>query len=321
VNRLKYGVIDFHCDALSKLQEQPDIRFAGDTRLDVSAKTLEQGGVRLQCFAVFLLDDSENATIGRVLEQISLFRTEVEPAGYPLVTSRQQLENLAASGGRGALLSLEGAHGLEGNLKYLQCCYDLGVRLLGLTWNNANWAADGVMEPRGGGFTAKGLELVQACYKLGIILDVSHLSVQGFWQLAELAEKEGKPFIASHSNSLSVCSHPRNLNDEQIRAIIRLNGRIGLTFVPYFVKKTQGPVKMTDLLPHLEHMCSLGAEKHIMFGSDFDGIDRYIEGLKDASHYQNWKELLLKHYPEALVDKWLYHNAMEFLQSWLPATK
>ncbi|GGA39094.1 dipeptidase [Paenibacillus physcomitrellae] len=318
---MKWGIIDFHCDALSKLQENPEIRFEEDERLDVSAKKLSQGGVGLQCFAIFIDDEQEKARIGRVLEQISLYRTEVEKAGIPLVTSRQELAALnAAGGGTGGMLSLEGAHGLEGNLKYVQNCYDLGVRFLGITWNHANWAADGIMEPRGGGFTQKGHELVKLCHELGIILDVSHLSIKGFWELTEAAEKVGKPFIASHSNSIKICDHPRNLSDEQIRTIVRLGGRIGLTFVPPFVKAS-GPVKMTDLLPHLEHMCSLGAENHLMFGSDFDGIDEHIEGLEHAACYVSFKELLLKYYSEPLVDKWLSLNAMRFLQTWLPATK
>nr|WP_138493905.1 dipeptidase [Paenibacillus pinistramenti] len=317
---MKFGVIDFHCDALGKLQQHPDICFEEDERLDVSLHKLKQGSVGLQCFAVFITDDPEQARIGRVLEQLSLFRSRVEKAGIALVASRQELAALNAAGGIGGMLSLEGAHGLEGNLNYLQSCYDLGVRFLGITWNHANWAADGVMELRGGGFTERGKELIRRCHELGIVLDVSHLSVKGFWELTEAAEQAGRPFIASHSNSMAVCSHPRNLSDEQIRTIVRLGGRIGLTFVPPFVKPS-GPVKMTDLLPHLEHLCSLGAENHIMFGSDFDGIEEHILGLEDASKYAAWKELLLKYYSGQLVDKWLSVNALRFLQTWLPAIK
>ncbi|WP_223070429.1 dipeptidase [Paenibacillus caui] len=317
---MKFGIVDFHCDALSKLHQDPSIHFSDDQKLDVSAFKLKQGGIKLQCFAIFVSERLGQGRIGHILEQIRLFRTEVEACGLPLVTSRQQLAALVASGGSGGLLSLEGADALEGNLSYLRCCYDLGVRFLGITWNHANWAADGIMESRGGGFTQKGKELVQACHELGIILDVSHLSPKGFWELTELAETAGKPFIASHSNSFSVCNHPRNLSDEQIRAIVRLGGRIGITFVPYFVK-SEGPVKMTDLLPHLEYMCSLGAENHLVFGSDFDGIDHHIAGLENAAKYSDLREMLLKYYSGALADKWLYQNALKFLQTQIPATK
>lgn len=317
---MKFGIIDFHCDALMKLQLNPELNFQDDSKLDVTASKLKKGGVQLQCFAIYLAEQLGKPHIGLILEQIALYRTQIETCGIPLVTSRQQLAALAAVGETGAMLSIEGADGLEGHFGYLQCCYDLGVRFLGLTWNHANWAADGVMEPRGGGFTAKGKQLVKACHDLGIILDVSHLSQQGFWELTEMAESAGKPFIASHSNSISVCKHPRNLTDEQIRAIVRLGGRIGLTFVPPFVK-ADGPVKMTDLLPHIEHMCACGAENHLMFGSDFDGIDEHIEGLENAAGYSMFKEMLLKYYAETLVDKWLSQNAFKFLQTQLPSAK
>lgn len=317
---MKFGIVDFHCDALSKLQLNPELHFGDDPGLDVTASKLKKGGVQLQCFAIYLSEQLGQARIGLILEQIALYRTKVESCGLPLITSRQQLAALAAAGETGAMLSIEGADGLEGHFGYLQCCYDLGVRFLGLTWNHANWAADGVMEPRGRGFTAKGKQLVEACHDLGIILDVSHLSQQGFWELTEMAESAGRPFIASHSNSHSICKHPRNLTDEQIRAIVRLGGRIGLTFVPPFVK-TDSPVKMTDLLPHIEHMCACGAENNLMFGSDFDGIDEHIEGLENAAGYSAFKDMLLKYYAEPLVDKWLAQNALKFLQTHLPSTK
>lgn len=317
---MKTGIIDFHCDALSKLQQNTNLDFQSDSGLDVTAAKLEQGGVQLQCFAIYLSEKLGAGKIGHILEQLALFRTRVETSGLPLVTSRQQLAAITSTGNKGALLSLEGAEGLEGNFHYLQCIYNLGVRFIGITWNHANWAADGVLEPRGGGFTAKGKELIAACHKLGIVLDVSHLSQAGFWELSEWAEKAGKPFIASHSNSFSVCQHPRNLTDEQVRAIVRLGGRIGLTFVPQFVKAASR-VQMTDLLLHIEHLCACGAENHLMFGSDFDGIEEHIEGLEDASKYLFLKEMLLKTYPEPLVDKWLSQNALKFLQTQLPSAK
>lgn len=102
------------------------------------------------------------------------------------------------------------------------------MRFLGITWNYANWAADGVLEQRNGGFTEKGRMLIEWCNDSGMLLDVSHLSQAGFWELADLSTR---PFIASHSNAAAICGHVRNLNDEQIKALIAMDGRMGLTFI------------------------------------------------------------------------------------------
>ncbi|MBP1936345.1 dipeptidase [Paenibacillus sediminis] len=314
---MKRGIVDFHCDALSKMQMNPKINFASDERLDVSRLMLEEGGVMLQCFAIFLSPHFE-PHFELILDQMGLFKQKVSRANQiPLIQWREDIENLRASTHIGGLLSIEGADGLEGNMFYLQLCYEQGVRFLGLTWNYANWAADGVMEPRNGGFTKKGKVLVAKCNELGIILDVSHLSEQGFAELTELSQR---PFIASHSNSYTICNHVRNLKDDQIKAIIRMNGRIGLTFVPWFVRDTERVV-MEDLLPHIEHICELGGAKHLMLGSDFDGIDKWIVGLENAGKYQRFVDLLLRYYPEDLVLGILSGNALHFLNENLPARR
>ncbi len=317
---MAYKVVDFHCDALSKMQLDSNLEFMRDPRLDVNLERMEQGGVGLQCFAVFISERLGKPKIGHILDQIDLFRQKVMNSGVALITSVEELEAAEAAGQPGGVLSIEGADGLEGSFHYLQLCYDRGVRFLGLTWNFANWAADGILEPRGGGFTSQGVELVKACHKLGLLLDVSHLSIKGFWELAEISEQKGIPFIASHSNAYRICSHARNLRDDQIRAIISLGGRIGITFVPWFVKKAP-VVEMSDLLPHIEHICSLGGEKTIMFGSDFDGIESHINHLSHSGQFANLAELLLRHYSEELVRGWMSGNALSFLKTWLPQKK
>ncbi|SMF82025.1 membrane dipeptidase [Paenibacillus uliginis N3/975] len=309
-------VVDFHCDALSKLWENPKASFDNSPDLDVTLKSMEKGDVALQVFAVFLSEQYGRPSFERVMAQIDIFRAKLNGTGkLEWLKWRDQIREVRSGSKRWGLLSLEGVDGLEGNLFYVRLCYELGVRLMGLTWNHANWAADGVMEKRGGGLTDKGREMVQLCNELGIILDVSHLSVAGFWELAELVSR---PLIASHSNAYGVCPHPRNLSDEQIRALIAMDGRIGLTFVPWFIRRDTPTVKPEDLLPHVERICSLGGEHHMMFGSDFDGIDQWVEGLESPCKYQDWVNTLLKHYPEQLVQGWMSDNALNFLEQYLP---
>lgn len=312
----KFKVADFHCDALSKLQAEPDIDFNNDHRLDVTAERLAAGNVGLQVFAVYLSGTLGKPRFERILGQLELFRKRII-CGEGLRWLRWKEETVVTSAPESAwaMLSLEGVDGLEGNLFYAELLFELGVRFLGITWNYANWAADGVLESRNGGFTEKGRQLIEWCNTSGMLLDVSHLSPAGFW---ELAERSTRPFIASHSNAAAVCGHPRNLSDEQIKAVIAMDGRIGLTFVPWFVRNGGG-AKAEDLLKHIEHVCSLGGSRQLMFGSDFDGIDAWIEGLEHPGKYTELADLLLKHYPEDEVKGWLHGNAMRFLSTQLPS--
>lgn len=309
-------VADFHCDVLSKLQASPDLNFSNDPGLDVTADRLAAGGVKLQVFAIYLSTVRGNPSFESVLGQIELFRRKViGSGGLQWLRWKEEASLQVDRPDLYGMLSLEGVDGLEGNLFYAQLLYELGVRFLGVTWNYANWAADGVLEQRNGGFTQKGKELIEWCNRSGMLLDVSHLAPAGFW---ELAERSKRPFIASHSNAAAVCGHPRNLSDEQIKALITVDGRMGLTFVPWFVKEG-GMAKAEDLLRHIEHVCSLGGAGHLMFGSDFDGIDVWVEGLEHPGKFAEFAGLLLKHYPEELVKGWLSGNAMSFLRHNLPA--
>ncbi|ETT52221.1 dipeptidase [Paenibacillus sp. FSL H7-689] len=314
-----WRVADFHCDALSKILMQPALSFENAPQLDVNLQRLKEGNVGLQAFAIYLPEVLGRGKFEHVMGQLEIYRRRVErsqerPGGTQTLLWREQVAQVGQTGGPWGLITLEGVDGLEGNLFYLELCYQMGVRIIGLTWNYANWAADGVMEKRGAGLTEKGKELVRQCNEIGMLLDVSHLTEKGFWELADLSKR---PFIASHSNSYSVCPHVRNLKDDQIQAIIAREGRIGLTFVPWFVKQ-EGEVCIEDLLPHIEEICSLGGQHHLMMGSDFDGISTYIQRLEHSGHYPRLTEILLKHYDEHLVRGWLWGNAMSYLGEHLP---
>ncbi|MNB91587.1 Membrane dipeptidase [compost metagenome] len=313
-NMLK--VADFHCDALSKLQAEPEIDFKNDSRMDVTAERLAAGNVGLQVFAIYLSEARGKPGLNRVLGQLELFRKRMISSGeMRWLRWKEEAVIPAAAELPLGMLSLEGVDALEGNLFYAELLFELGVRFLGVTWNVANWAADGVLESRNGGFTEKGRALIEWCNSSGMLLDVSHLAPAGFW---ELAERSTRPYIASHSNAAAVCWHPRNLSDEQIKALITMDGRIGLTFVPWFVRDGGG-AKAEDVLKHIDHICALGGSRQLMFGSDFDGIDAWVEGLEHPGKYMAFAELLLKHYPENQVRGWLYGNAMSFLSSHLPS--
>ncbi|WIV20853.1 dipeptidase [Paenibacillus polygoni] len=320
--KLHIPAVDMHCDVLYKMQFEPSLDFLNDSELDVTMSRLLEGKVALQTFAIYLSERLGTPRFEHVYKQIEIYErlTGQESRELSLRPLRwkqdaQELRNLINQGEWQnknqiwSLLSLEGVDGLEGNLSYLDLIYDKGVRFIGVTWNYANWAADGILEERNGGFTYKGNLFIKKCNEIGLIVDVSHLSEAGFWELADLTER---PVIASHSNARTICPNPRNLTDDQIRAIIALNGRIGMTFVPWFVKQEEKVTK-ADLLQHIDHVCSLGGADHIMFGSDFDGIHQWIEGLEHPGKYPDLVELLQKHYSETIVRQFMYDNVLSFL--------
>lgn len=307
-----YPIIDMHCDVLSKLLDNPKINFYDEQcGMDVCFPYLQRSQIYLQTFAIYLSDQKGESTFNQVVQCVQLLHQKV--LCHPdmvLIKSRADLDALGSNGKIGALLTLEGADALAGNLGYLPILRELGVRCLGITWNYANWAADGVLETRNAGLTLKGKRLIEECEHWGILIDVSHLNEKGFWELTEMATT---PFFASHSNAYHICPHPRNLKDEQISALIKQRGMIGITFVPYFVKSIQ-PVNISDIITHIDHICALGGAQHIGFGSDFDGIETWINGLEHAGKYEGLVNELLKHFTDQQVKGFLHHNFNRFLQ-------
>jgi Zn-dependent dipeptidase, microsomal dipeptidase homolog len=313
---MTFSIADFHCDVLSKLLVHPNLTFQGSEAglLDVTYERLKESGAVLQTFAVYI-PEKLNGSIEPILESIDHFYEQVLTCpDMMLIRKQSDLEESLANGKIGALLSLEGVDGLKGSIPALRLLHRLGVRAAGLTWNHANWAADGVMEPRGGGLTAQGKAFVTECDKLGILVDVSHLSERAFWDVADLASRT---IIASHSNAKTLLNHPRNLTDDQIKAIIALQGLIGITYVPWFVAEGD-QVTVDDVLKHIEHVCGLGGEQHIMLGSDFDGIDKYVNGLTHPGEVYRLREALLKRYSEEQTKRFLSGNALSFLSVHLP---
>ncbi|MCJ1907991.1 dipeptidase [Planococcus ruber] len=310
-------VIDTHCDALLKLQlakrgtfygKEP-LNFTNSDQLDTNFQRLQAGGVCVQFFAIFLYPDlPDNEKWQHALEQVDLFYTEIlgKNPSMKHIKKWEDIDSLK-EGEIGAVLTLEGADAFGNDLMKLRQLYRLGVLSIGLTWNNANLCADGAGEPRGGGLTLLGKEVVRLNNEHRIFTDVSHLSVKGFWDVMELADYP----IASHSNARALCDHPRNLNDDQAKAMFAKNGMIDVVFCLPFIKEGGKDVGIADLVKHIDHFSSLGGVKHIGIGSDFDGIDAYMKNLNNASEFQNLINELQKHFSESEVEGFAYRNFLE----------
>lgn len=293
------NIIDFHCDALLKIWEkQGKLAFADAEELDINKQRLLQGGVKVQCFAIFTSPEMpSDQRFQAALDQIHYFYVEVLGKHPEMKQIREWHEiDMLQEGEVGAILTLEGVEPIGNDLKKLNILYQLGVRSVGLTWNPANLAADGVLEPRNAGLTTFGKEIIQFHNEHKILTDVSHLSETSFWDTMEIAKYP----IASHSNAKAICNNPRNLTDEQAKAMFAKGANVHVVYCPMFIKES-GVTTIDDLIRHIEHFCSLGGVRNIGLGSDFDGITAKVVGLEHAGVSQNLINELLKRYTEEEV--------------------
>lgn len=289
-------IIDLHCDALYKIWESGGkLAYRDSEELETNYERLHAGGVKVQCFALFVPPVvKEEHRFQAVLDQIHYFYEEVLGKNKEMkhIKDWGDFDRLQA-GEIGAMLTLEGVDALGTDLHKLHLVHRLGVRSIGITWNNANLAADGIMEPRGAGLTAWGKQIVAFNNEHKLLTDVSHISEKAFWDVLELADYP----IASHSNAKALCDHPRNLTDEQAKAMFAKGAMVHVIYNPPFTKKGGGAT-ITDLINHIDHYCALGGVRHIGLGSDLDGISSHIAGLEHAGQSQLLIEELLKKYKE-----------------------
>lgn len=287
-------IVDAHTDALLDALAGRDLLVRGD-RGHVDVPRLAEAGVTLQVFALWAPPAGGPAGyLPHALRLAAHFWRAVDRSNGRLrpVLTRDDLEQLAAGRGVvGGLLSIEGGEILHGHLDMVEVFHRLGVRALGLTWNHRNQLADGCLDAEaGGGLTRFGREVVAACQERGWVLDVSHLSERGFWDLLEVAQG---PVIASHSNAYAVHPHPRNLRDEQLVALAQKGGVVGLNFFPGFLTQEERCTS-GDLVRHALHIAEVIGPEHIGLGSDFDGIERTPDDLPDVTALPKLTEALLK---------------------------
>lgn len=298
-------VIDLHCDTLSKISaSKGSLSFSDAVDLDVNKARLKKGKIKAQAFAIFVEEINTDQQFQEALCQIDYFYREVLGKNPEMkhVKKWEDFDHLQ-EGEIGAFLTLEGVDCIGNDLSKLRALFQLGVMSVGLCWNHANLAADGVEEPRGGGLTKFGKKVVELNNEYKVFTDVSHLSERGFWEVMELADYP----IASHSNAKTVCSHQRNLTDEQARALFQKGGMVHVVYFPPFIKDN-GRATIDDLVKHIDHFCSLGGVKQIGLGSDFDGIPSKVKDLENAAMTQNLILKLLKYYKEDEVKGFAYQN-------------
>lgn len=307
------NIIDLHCDVLWKLSiaEEP-LNFRNAPQLQANLERLKQGKVKVQFFAIFVDEDiPQGRKYLEALRQIELFQTQVLAPNPEIVhiTDWHQLETLQ-EGEIGAVLTLEGCDAIGADLFKLQAILDAGVKLVGLTWNNENAVAYGAQNDPNLGLKDFAKEVVALLNERDILIDVSHLNMQGFWDVLPIA----KHIIASHSNARALCDHPRNLTDEQAKALVEHGGHIHLVYYPEFIVNHTESATMQVLIQHFMHLANVVGVENLGLGSDFDGIHQFVENLQNASQTQNLLEKLQDHFTEDEVKGIASNNFLSYVK-------
>lgn len=310
-------ICDCHCDTLTELYNKNASLYENEQHFDIKRQIALGGG--LQFCAIYVptevfryqgglrytlcLLDKYNQEIKKLHENgIDVLQVRTaEDAG-------NVLKHKAAT-----LLAIEEGGAIDGSLEALRCLYELGVRAITLTWSNRNDIADGINEEAtGSGLTLFGKQVVAEMNRLGMLVDVSHISTAGFWSVMETSTK---PIIATHSNAKSLCSHPRNLNDEQIKALAQNGGLAGITFAGQFLEEDWRNACIESVYKHIDYMLNLiGNDDHIGFGSDFDGISHPPYNIQGVQDYKPLIEYLSKYYSDETINKITNQNVINLLQ-------
>jgi membrane dipeptidase len=265
--------VDLHGDILLDVVERRTVHEETTVLLERHYEALQAGKVKVQVLPVYVEARYQPESSLRIalLQIASLFRELEEGRGeFVQIFNSADLEKVLESQVIGLILAFEGAEPLGRDIELLSVFYELGLRMVGMTWNRANLLAQGIAEDTGAGLSSIGRRLVDEMGKLGIILDLSHLSVRSFWDALEYSSS---PVLASHSNCATVWEHPRNLTDDQIKGIAERGGIIGLNFLPEFV----GRLDVLDgLVDHAAHIASLVGVRHVALGPDFINYLRYM---------------------------------------------
>ena len=217
----------------------------------------------------------------------------------------------------GVVLGIEGLPGIGNKLDYLYLLYQLGVRHIGMTWNETNAFATGQSGDKNRGLTPLGIDAVKIINELGILLDVSHANDKTFWDIAKHSKK---PFFASHSNARSLCPAMRNLTDDQILCIGERGGMVGMNSYHNFVSQNESEKNLEMLLNHLEYVANkIGLDK-VGFGLDFaeyytpEGEEvSGLSGLHDVTELRNVEKALKKRgYSQNEIEMVTYKNFIDF---------
>ncbi len=299
---------DAHADTLTEIPQSENLMHNSGC-LDL-ARVQAFAGRYTQIFAVFqdrstMANHPEDEFI-RLYQRACQLLAQQE-AYIDLCQNASDMRKAHAAGKAAAFLSVEDIS-IMGNLA--ERAAEFGFRFALLAWNYENEYACGAVASQAKGLTKRGHALAKRLTAQGIIIDISHLSDRGAEDVFQLTDR---PVIASHSNVREICRHPRNLNNGQIKELIRRNGLMGINFYDEF---TGGKKEIPDLLRHIDAVLELGGEEILALGSDFDGCgDAFPKGIQGVQSIPEFRKILEKEqFGRDTAEKICWRNAERFLK-------
>ncbi len=321
-----------HCDTIFELFRRKDLELKqntlcagmelGKNSLCVDIEKMKMADSMAQFFACFIYmkmfqgEDRFSKGYQYALNMISFAKKEFEkyPSEITLTKSYEAFRNNVCTGKISAFLTVEEGGIIENDRNRLEYLYDEGVRLMTLLWNEENcmgYPNSRDVDIMSRGLKPFGIETVECMNELGMIIDVSHMSDGGFWDVLRYSKK---PVIASHSNARTLCPHPRNLTDEMIRSLAEHGGVAGLNFYPYFINES-GKANIDDLVRHIEHMFYVGGEDFVAIGTDFDGFDEGELEIQNIGEMNCLYEALKKRkFNDGQIEKFWSGNVMRVMR-------
>ena len=313
---MNFPVFDFHCDtALALLGD--DLNQAGSLRKNNGHIDLERAGQLggyAQCFACFTTDIPELvhgiSPIVLFERELATIQREVDKNSdlISIAYSVDEIEENRANGKMSAILTLEGTAGIDYNPALLEDLWAIGFRVTSLGWNEKNPLTGSNVT--GGGLTDLGREYVKEAQRLGMRVDVSHISDEGFWDIVKITEA---PVLATHSNSRAVHNHSRNLTDDMFRAIRETGGVAGYNACRDFTGENPNLDTVCD---HILHFLELDPDgKHIALGGDLDGVEAMPDGFEGVQSYPALaRKLLDRGLTEENVMDIFWNNAIRVMK-------
>jgi membrane dipeptidase len=302
-------IVDLHCDTISCLNSNGASLLQNEAQFDL--ERAKSANICLQFFALFTMPTDRNTALRQVLKQLDKFLAEIEnnySSAYHMKNSSDLLipdnfNRLAC------VLHLEGAECLGNDVEILRILYRMGLRSIGLTWNHRNLLADGVGEgDSAGGLSRKGKEILEEMGKLGIMLDLAHISRNSYFEALNFYSK---PVLVTHANAQTLCPHWRNMDDAQLQALAKHGGVVGITQVADFVKDGQASVE--DMLDHIVYIADLIGVEHVALGSDFDGADNMV--IPHVGGYADFPEILARRgFTQREIEMILSENALGIIR-------
>lgn len=313
---MRLPVFDLHCDTALALSERAkgcrSLR-SNDCHIDLT-RAGELGGYA-QCFAMFTTPDFDE-WFGKDVtvvfdEMLDNLEAELE-SNKDLIAragSTAEIEANRAAGRMSAILTIEGPAGINFDAGRLEELYKRGFRISTLGWNEKNILVGSHVT--GGGLTDAGREYVRECQRLGILVDVSHVSDEGFWDILKITEA---PVIASHSNIRSVCDNSRNLTEDMYRAIVETGGTAGINLCAPFIKETGAD--LDAVCDHIFRMLEIDPSgAHVSLGGDLDGCDELPAGFDGVRSYPAMAQKLLQRgVGEKIVKQIYWDNALGVME-------